>query len=669
MSERHGTVGGGPSSVVPFVAAVVLIAIVGVWIRLDLLTAIQWRIDSDEAIVGLMAKHIVDGQEIPVFYYGQHYMGSLEPLCAAVAFAVFGISTVALKSIPLLFSLWLIVLVYQTAKEIGGRNAGLVAALLCAVPPAPLVEWSSKARGGFIEVVCISALALGVTIRAKRARLSSEGGRLLPSPWYSWWIGLVVGLGWWVNNQIIFAITAIGLVWAWMLLAEGASTILERAKASGRHLAAGLIGFFVGGMPFWIYNLNHQWASFGLFHATSNPWSNLAGLMSTGLPILLGAKRFWHTEDLFPWSTVLIAGVYGYVLVAFAVRRFRGTGKMLEGVGVELLFLGAAIGIFSVSSFGWLFMAPRYLLPMYPAIFVVVGVYIGAVAGRIEGVCLLVSFLSINLLSSFLGGRAVPGEPYVYEEERVAQNHEPLIRWLDERHIGWVKTNYWIGYRLAFETQERIRFVVFGEPHEARIKGYQTEGMMIPSEAIPFVLTPKQATLVEAGLRAQGASFERAIVGDYVVFYEVHPPLNSMSEIPHTSLVAAASHHTEVAQHLIDGSLETRWGSGAPQAPGMWVSLSAPPGHAIAGARIALGQWGATDFPRSLAAQCATASGERKQLFDDAQYRSIGYVSDRKTIEFRVAVAGCESLILTQGGSDTFFDWSIADISLFEEAR
>src|SRR6478672_2609190 len=32
-------------------------------------------IDSDEAIVGLMARHILHGRELPIWYYGQAYMG------------------------------------------------------------------------------------------------------------------------------------------------------------------------------------------------------------------------------------------------------------------------------------------------------------------------------------------------------------------------------------------------------------------------------------------------------------------------------------------------------------------------------------------------------------------------------------------------------------------
>ena len=140
-----------------FLAAMLLLALV---LRLDFLVANNFVIDSDEAIVGLMAKHIVEGADLPVFYYGQHYMGSFEPLLAALSFKVFGISNAALKAVPLIFSLLLLILLYALGLQLGGRCVSRVAVLLAAVPPSTLLIWSAKARGGFIELVCLGTYAL-----------------------------------------------------------------------------------------------------------------------------------------------------------------------------------------------------------------------------------------------------------------------------------------------------------------------------------------------------------------------------------------------------------------------------------------------------------------------------------------------------------------------------
>src|SRR5262245_59496142 len=61
----------------------------------------QSHFDSDQAITGLMAKHISEGRAFPVFWYGQNYMLAVEAWLAAAVFKVAGVSVAALK-LPLL---------------------------------------------------------------------------------------------------------------------------------------------------------------------------------------------------------------------------------------------------------------------------------------------------------------------------------------------------------------------------------------------------------------------------------------------------------------------------------------------------------------------------------------------------------------------------------------
>src|SRR6266545_7416481 len=57
--------------------------------------------DSDQAITGLMAKHLAELRAFPVFYYGQNYLLAVEAWLAAPVFAVAGVSATALR-LPLL---------------------------------------------------------------------------------------------------------------------------------------------------------------------------------------------------------------------------------------------------------------------------------------------------------------------------------------------------------------------------------------------------------------------------------------------------------------------------------------------------------------------------------------------------------------------------------------
>ncbi len=53
--------------------------------------------DSDQAIVGLMAKHLVEGRALPLFFYGQEYMLGVESWVMAPFFAVLGPTVLALR--------------------------------------------------------------------------------------------------------------------------------------------------------------------------------------------------------------------------------------------------------------------------------------------------------------------------------------------------------------------------------------------------------------------------------------------------------------------------------------------------------------------------------------------------------------------------------------------
>ena len=54
--------------------------------------------DSDQAIVGLMAKHLAEGRAKPLFFYGQEYMLAVEAWVSAPFIALFGTSVAALRA-------------------------------------------------------------------------------------------------------------------------------------------------------------------------------------------------------------------------------------------------------------------------------------------------------------------------------------------------------------------------------------------------------------------------------------------------------------------------------------------------------------------------------------------------------------------------------------------
>jgi hypothetical protein len=140
------------------VAAVVVIVI---WRSGVLVFWPEAQFDSDQAVMGLMAKHLVEGRAFPFFMYGQSYILGVQAWMAAPLFALFGVSVTALK-LPLLgVNIAIAVLLVRWLEIEAGIRPALAA--LAAAPfilPAPgttgdLLEASGGNPEPFLYVMLI----------------------------------------------------------------------------------------------------------------------------------------------------------------------------------------------------------------------------------------------------------------------------------------------------------------------------------------------------------------------------------------------------------------------------------------------------------------------------------------------------------------------------------
>src|SRR5438093_6737318 len=94
-----------------FIGLFVIIAVA----RFMILLTSQTHVHSDEAIIGLMGKHILEGRYFPFYMYGQPYNAGAawEAYLAAVAFALFGVGVVPLKVCIVGLSLLCLFLFYR----------------------------------------------------------------------------------------------------------------------------------------------------------------------------------------------------------------------------------------------------------------------------------------------------------------------------------------------------------------------------------------------------------------------------------------------------------------------------------------------------------------------------------------------------------------------------
>jgi hypothetical protein len=113
-----------------------------------------------------------------------------------------------------------------------------------------------------------------------------------------------------------------------------------------------------------------------------------------------------------------------------------------------------------------------------------------------------------------------------------------------------------------------------------------------------------------------------------------------------------------------DGDPETRWGTGGPQTPGQFFELDL--GSVVEGVtRIVLesGRW-ESDWPRGLALETVTDDGTTTRLFEDPRP-----LPQHGRIVLDFPPAQVRRLRLVQLGRHRLLDWSIAELSLWREAK
>ncbi len=200
-----------------------LLGVLGVGFRVWLTTADAPLTNSDEATIGLAALHIWRGEDFPVYFYGQHYMGTIEAYLSAPLVGLLGTNTLALRLPTLaLYSLFLFLL-YALTKRVYSPWIGVAAVGFLALGADRIVKNQLIAGGGYPETApMLVAVLLGVLVMKTRPRKWVAAGtgliaglivwnHLLPlpylaaaavmlvigTPWRQWWPtvpGLVVGM-------------------------------------------------------------------------------------------------------------------------------------------------------------------------------------------------------------------------------------------------------------------------------------------------------------------------------------------------------------------------------------------------------------------------------------------------------------------------------------------
>jgi hypothetical protein len=408
----------------------------GLLLRLALFAFAEHRLEVSEAIVGLMAFDILEGRTLPFFFYGTAYNGggALEAYLAAAVFALLGPSAAALK-LPVL-ALWLAAagLLADLCGRTLERTAALLAMGFFGLATPFFLEWSLKARGGFIETVLASAVLLWLAdppgwLR-RRWRLQCAA------------FGLAVGLGLWMSEMLLAMVACAG---AWLLLRLPPHLRLNAALATGAATAVGLL-------PLAAYNALHA--------AEHLRASVLWRVLQPGEREPLTAAELALSADFVlgpAWP--LLAGL-------LALGAARGLPRLRQGIElghvatVHVLLYGLA---YTLAGERYLAQPPsRVLFALYPSLAILFGQALaparGAGMAARAAAALTGCAWALCVLASIAGWLASgePREAHSWRGHWALVDAAPLRRELVSLGVGQVYASRWTVPPLVFE-QRRAR--------------------------------------------------------------------------------------------------------------------------------------------------------------------------------------------------------------------
>ena len=240
------------------------------------------QLDSDSSVIGLMARHILQRENLPVFFYGYGYTGSFKAFLTAPVFRLFGSSNLILVIVQIILSTVFIISTYHLGREFYNREVGLLSMLFVAIPPASIIHWYCNPKGAYIETLLFGNIILILTHRIcssigeckgceeGRDETSCKGKNrdyVL--------LGLISGFAWWTNQLIMYyLLTSVFLIF-----------ISDKKIFLKKRFLLLVLFFFIGSAPAWLWNITHGFISFAMARISS--WDHILPLYSV-FPVVIG---------------------------------------------------------------------------------------------------------------------------------------------------------------------------------------------------------------------------------------------------------------------------------------------------------------------------------------------------------------------------------------------
>ena len=444
------------------------------------------HLTSDGSLSGLMAVHLRDGIDHPVFVPNVGYSGSLKSH-VTVLLALFTDMPRAFALASVLFYGLFAAAVYRLGALVGtvadgGARVGLHAGLYAAFAPAWVTHYSLSNDGNYIEALAFGTWSLFfATLWISEREHRTTRAAL---------IGLLVGLGFWCHILIVlYAVTA-----ALVMVVFGRRDALRAVPFAA-------LGFVSGNLPALLWNVQNDGFSFGYLTTGAHQdrpvdafasATRILPMVTDHWPILLGydaglASPFARVSLVLAWGAV-VATVLAVVMMLARVHR-QPAGVLT----VLLVFTATNVGL-ALAGTEHIPGNPRYLLFLMTPIPVFVAVAFG---GRWRPV--LAAIIAFGAL-----GSAATFPPNVEADAR----WRGFVAALQREGVHWCHTDYYLAAKINFLSEERVLCSSRLGPTKADYFRYADRVDPAPTvDLIPINRT--RAQRIELRLQELGVRYER----------------------------------------------------------------------------------------------------------------------------------------------------------------
>jgi len=557
-----------PGPIDPYSLCVFVLIAFAITIRLLLIS--DWPVlNSDEGTMGLMALHIIKQGKIPLFFYGQGYVGSLEALLASPLFLLFGASRFTLRLSNVLLYTFFLLIMYKLTSILFSKRLALFTLLVLCFGSDGVLSLQLSATGGHPDMLCVgSGLLLYTLILVRTAREAPLGkerrGRVMA---YAGW-GLLAGLALWVDPLLFPYVVLSGcLLWRFCFYELRGSVALYILGCFFLPLLPGCIydfstpitsgTFSFLGAAYWIQGTTLVFAP---------PLVRIAGMLFVALPRATGGTVFCNLPPV-PVSSLFIPqrtpttpcnmgqnlwGIGFFLLMLITafmafityqgLRRTRqlsiwtleerqaaiGAWAQISLVGSPFLILLVYATTSSAGFDPWysaryltstLIALPAVLWPLWKA-GAALKLQQFTASIKMLGTALLLAVFLCFTLGWIQTLHLIPAAQEAEHQEA------DLIHTLLTRGITHIYTDYWTCDRLAFESTEHIICSVVDEHLQPGVNRYSPYTIMVKRDAYASWVLPlgsPQAQAFEQYMqitRRTNPSFTR---DGYVIYLPLRP--------------------------------------------------------------------------------------------------------------------------------------------------